>query len=201
MCFVIILHIERSHKGSTVSMLLVIACWSVSRNLTSETVAVCPVVHGSALSCACPKRELVVHPGPAVATCVSGVGCGLRVVHARKVSVIVPDDLLYFQVDVLAGLFQLVLPMTRQEWASENRLWVIGVKEFLFLCKLTEHYRAQYSVCYKVLRTRHFLQTTENISSSKQPHNTKSCRINVHYIFCPHVSFEIKRDTPSRCKL
>ena len=103
--------------------------------------------------------------------------------------------------NVLAGLFQLVLPMTRQEWASENRLWVIGVKEFLFLCKLTEHYRAQYSVCYKVLRTRHFLQTTENISSSKQPHNTKSCRINVHYIFCPHVSFEIKRDTPSRCKL
>ena len=84
MRFVIIEHVARSHKRSMVPMLLVIICWPLSRSSASETVAVSPVMHESVLSCACPKRELVVRPRPVVATCVSGVGRGLRVYTAER---------------------------------------------------------------------------------------------------------------------
>ena len=63
------------------------------------------------------------------------IGCWARAksVHGRKVSMIVLDDLVCFQVDVLAGLANDTGGTTYQgDWRDR----------VLFLCKLTEHYRA-----------------------------------------------------------
>ena len=100
---VIVLPTMRSRKNTVVSMLLVITCGSLSCHFTSATVTVCTYSeHINLRFCAnVSNASLRISAGSN-----EDVECWVQAksIHSGKMSMIVPDELVYFQVQTFYHL-------------------------------------------------------------------------------------------------